>query len=76
MGVQFKQNVGVTILAILFAFIFSFIGAESAGRVLDVILLEVYYNLGLNSSIIAKSYVYIILLEGSVTCIDLGRAYL
>lgn len=28
MGLQFKQNVGVTILAILFAFIFSFIGAE------------------------------------------------
>ena len=32
MGLQFKQNVGVTILAILFAFIFSFIGAESCGR--------------------------------------------
>ncbi|KAK5170129.1 uncharacterized protein LTR77_004713 [Saxophila tyrrhenica] len=32
MGLQFKQNVGVTILAIVFAFIFSFIGAESAGR--------------------------------------------
>ena len=32
MGVQFKQNVGVTILAILFAFLFSFIGAESCGR--------------------------------------------
>lgn len=32
MGLQFKQNVGVTILAIVFAFIFSFIGAESCGR--------------------------------------------
>ena len=32
MGLQFKQNVGVTILAIVFAFLFSFIGAESCGR--------------------------------------------
>ncbi|KAK0270579.1 hypothetical protein LTR35_014115 [Friedmanniomyces endolithicus] len=32
MGLQFKQNVGVTILAIFFAFLFSFIGAESCGR--------------------------------------------
>lgn len=32
MGVQFKLSVGQTILAILFAFIFSFIGAESYGR--------------------------------------------
>jgi len=32
MGVQFGQNVGITILAIMFAFIFSFIGCESSGR--------------------------------------------
>lgn len=32
MALQFKQNVGVTILAIVFAFLFSFIGAESCGR--------------------------------------------
>lgn len=32
MGLQFQQNVGVTILAIVFAFLFSFIGAESCGR--------------------------------------------
>lgn len=32
MAFQFKENVGVTILAIVFAFIFSFIGAESCGR--------------------------------------------
>ena len=32
LGLQFGQNVGVSILAILFAFIFSFIGAESTGR--------------------------------------------
>jgi uncharacterized oligopeptide transporter (OPT) family protein len=32
MGVQFGQNVGVTLLAILFSFLFSFIGCESSGR--------------------------------------------
>ncbi|KAF8841628.1 OPT superfamily oligopeptide transporter [Paxillus ammoniavirescens] len=32
MGVQFGQNVGVTILAIIFSFLFSFIGCESSGR--------------------------------------------
>ena len=32
MAVQFKLSVGQTLLAILFAFIFSFIGAESTGR--------------------------------------------
>jgi uncharacterized membrane protein YdcZ (DUF606 family) len=32
LGVQYGQNVGVSILAIIFAFLFSFIGAESAGR--------------------------------------------
>lgn len=32
LGLQFHQNVGVTILAIVFAFILSFISAESAGR--------------------------------------------
>ncbi|KAF8841630.1 OPT superfamily oligopeptide transporter [Paxillus ammoniavirescens] len=32
MGVQFGQNVGITLLAIIFAFLFSFIGCESAGR--------------------------------------------
>ncbi|KAG0707878.1 OPT oligopeptide transporter protein-domain-containing protein [Suillus ampliporus] len=32
MAVQFGQNVGVTLLAILFSFLFSFIGCESAGR--------------------------------------------
>ncbi|KAF8552612.1 OPT superfamily oligopeptide transporter [Imleria badia] len=32
MAVQFGQNVGVTLLAIIFAFLFSFIGCESSGR--------------------------------------------
>ncbi|KAH7882089.1 OPT oligopeptide transporter protein-domain-containing protein [Phlebopus sp. FC_14] len=32
MGVQYGQNVGITLLAIIFAFLFSFIGCESAGR--------------------------------------------
>jgi uncharacterized oligopeptide transporter (OPT) family protein len=32
LGLQYKQNVGITLLAILFAFLFSFIGAESSGR--------------------------------------------
>jgi uncharacterized oligopeptide transporter (OPT) family protein len=32
MGVQFNLSVGQTIIAILFAFIFSLIGAESCGR--------------------------------------------
>ncbi|KAG1866075.1 OPT oligopeptide transporter [Suillus subluteus] len=32
MGVQYGQNVGITILAIVFAFAFSFIGCESSGR--------------------------------------------
>jgi len=32
LGLQYKQNVGVTIVSIIFAFIFSFIGAESSGR--------------------------------------------
>ena len=32
LGFQYGQNVGVTILSIIFAFIFSFIGAESSGR--------------------------------------------
>jgi uncharacterized membrane protein YdcZ (DUF606 family) len=32
LGVQYGQNVGVSILAIIFAFLFSFIGTESAGR--------------------------------------------
>jgi hypothetical protein len=32
LGLQYKQNVGVTLLGIVFAFIFSFIGAESTGR--------------------------------------------
>ncbi|KAF8432214.1 OPT oligopeptide transporter protein-domain-containing protein [Boletus edulis BED1] len=32
MGVQFGQNVGITLLAIIFAFLFSFIGCESSGR--------------------------------------------
>ncbi|KAG2344576.1 OPT superfamily oligopeptide transporter [Suillus weaverae] len=32
MGVQFGQNVGVTLLAVLFSFLFSFIGCESSGR--------------------------------------------
>ncbi|OJA20547.1 hypothetical protein AZE42_07075 [Rhizopogon vesiculosus] len=32
MGVQYGQNVGITILAIIFAFLFSFIGCESSGR--------------------------------------------
>lgn len=32
LGIQYKQNVGLTILAIVLAFLFSFIGAESAGR--------------------------------------------
>ncbi|KDQ62137.1 hypothetical protein JAAARDRAFT_121385 [Jaapia argillacea MUCL 33604] len=33
MSVQFQQNAGVTILAIIFAFLFSLIGAECGGRV-------------------------------------------
>ncbi|EPQ54853.1 OPT oligopeptide transporter [Gloeophyllum trabeum ATCC 11539] len=33
MGVQFNQNAGVTLLAIVFAFLFSLIGAECCGRV-------------------------------------------
>ena len=32
LGTQYKQNVGITLLAIFFAFIFSLITAESAGR--------------------------------------------
>jgi len=32
LGLQYGQNVGVSILSIIFAFIFSFIGAESTGR--------------------------------------------
>ena len=32
LGFQYGQNVGVTILGIVFAFLFSFIGAESTGR--------------------------------------------
>ncbi|KIJ61696.1 hypothetical protein HYDPIDRAFT_31028 [Hydnomerulius pinastri MD-312] len=32
MGVQYGQNVGITLLAIVFAFLFSFIGCESSGR--------------------------------------------
>jgi len=32
LGLQYQQNVGVSLLAIVFAFIFSFIGAESTGR--------------------------------------------
>ena len=32
LGLQYHQSVGVTIIAIIFAFIFSFIGAESCGR--------------------------------------------
>lgn len=32
LGLQYKQNVGLTLLSIVLAFIFSFIGAESAGR--------------------------------------------
>ncbi|KAG0709867.1 OPT oligopeptide transporter protein-domain-containing protein [Suillus ampliporus] len=32
MAVQFGQNVGITLLAILFSFLFSFIGCESVGR--------------------------------------------
>ncbi|KAG2151124.1 OPT oligopeptide transporter protein-domain-containing protein [Suillus bovinus] len=32
MGVQFGQNVGITLLAIVFSFLFSFIGCESSGR--------------------------------------------
>lgn len=32
LGVQYEQNVGLTLLAIVLAFVFSFIGAESAGR--------------------------------------------
>ncbi len=32
LGLQYGQNVGVTILSIVFAFILSFIGAESSGR--------------------------------------------
>ena len=32
LGIQYKQNVGITLLAIFFAFLFSFITAESCGR--------------------------------------------
>jgi OPT oligopeptide transporter protein len=32
LGFQYKQNVSITLLSILFAFIFSFITAESCGR--------------------------------------------
>ena len=32
LALQYGQNVGITILSIIFAFIFSFIGAESTGR--------------------------------------------
>lgn len=32
LGVQYNQNVGLTLLSIVLAFLFSFIGAESAGR--------------------------------------------
>lgn len=32
LGTQYQQNVGVVLLAIVFAFLFSFIGAESCGR--------------------------------------------
>lgn len=32
MGVQWKLNVGQTLIALVFSFIFSFIGAESTGR--------------------------------------------
>jgi len=32
LGFQYGQNVGVSILSIIFAFLFSFIGAESCGR--------------------------------------------
>ena len=32
LGLQYGQNVGVSILSIIFAFIFAFIGAESSGR--------------------------------------------
>jgi len=32
LGLQYQMNVGMTILAIVLAFIFSFIGAESSGR--------------------------------------------
>ena len=32
LALQYGQNVGITILSIVFAFIFSFIGAESTGR--------------------------------------------
>lgn len=32
LGLQYHQNVGLTLLSIVLAFIFSFIGAESAGR--------------------------------------------
>jgi len=32
LGVYWKQNAGVTIVGIIFAFLFSFIGSESAGR--------------------------------------------
>lgn len=33
MSTQFNQNAGVTLLAIIFAFLFSLIGAECSGRV-------------------------------------------
>ncbi|OQO12825.1 hypothetical protein B0A48_02289 [Cryoendolithus antarcticus] len=32
LGTQYDQNIGVVLLAIVFAFLFSFIGAESCGR--------------------------------------------
>ena len=32
LGTQYKQNVGITLLAVVFAFIFSLIGTESSGR--------------------------------------------
>ena len=32
LGLQYKQNVGITIVAIIFGFLFSFIGVESCGR--------------------------------------------
>ena len=32
LGLQYHQNVGITLLSIIFAFIFSIIGAESTGR--------------------------------------------
>ena len=32
LGLQYKQNVGISILSIIFGFLFSFIGVESCGR--------------------------------------------